>query len=320
VTLMYGHSTVVSIEPEGTFGTLASGNWKNVPVDGIDFGVAQPWERLDVIGLAPTGRDEPAPLRGLLTVEPRVDVPLDVINIGHWLRLLFGAPSTSGTTNYTHVYKSGGSSLPSISLQAYNAALNNNAYFKLAGLRAGGFELPVRFGESKQSMTINLAGVSATRAGSSSAGTATTAAFTPFVGAVGKAQRGGSDIARVTGANLRFSNGLEMLREANRSSAAITEAAPGMTEITGTVDLRMDTDTLLADSEGTSAIELIFGYQIDSNTSLLFTVEAAYLDRLLPPVRGRAGIQATFSFRGAYESGATCSLTATLKNQTASYA
>jgi hypothetical protein len=45
-------------------------------------------------------------------------VPVDVINIGHWLRLLLGAPTTTGTTpNYTHSFGSGAATLPSQAIE-----------------------------------------------------------------------------------------------------------------------------------------------------------------------------------------------------------
>jgi hypothetical protein len=124
----------------------------------------------------------------------------------------------------------------------------------------------------------------------------------------------------VTGASLTFSNGLEKLREANRTDAAISEAWPGVTEVSGSVDIRMDDDTILADSEGTAPVALTFGYSISATQSLTFTVPRARLERAGIGARGRAGIQATFAFRGEYDATAQAALTATLLNQQASYA
>ena len=319
MALTFGHNSLIDIQPETTYGTLPSGNWLRVPLVSLEPGVSQPWERLDIIGLA-GGRDEPAPLRGLLTVEPRVEVPVDLVNAGHWLRLLFGAPATTGTTDRTHVFSSGGATLPSISMQHGNSQISANPFMRLTGLRANSLEMTFRFGEALQTMQIGMIGLNASRAAATASGTPTTAAFTPFTGAVGTVTRAGSALARITGGTLRFSNGLETLREANRASAAITEAAPGVTEVSGSIDVRMDTDTILADSEGVAPVKLAFGYSISATQSLEFLVEAAYLERTMPGVRGRAGVQATFSFRGAFDGTATRALTVTLRNQQAAYA
>lgn len=318
MALTFGHNSLIDIETEATYGTLPTGNWKRVPLVSLDPGVSQPWERLDLIGLA-GGRDEPTPLRGLLTVEPRVEVPIDLVNIGHWMRLLFGAPTTTGTTDRVHVFASGAAALPSISLQHGNSQISANPFMRLTGLRANTMEMSFRFGEALQTASIGLIGLNASRAAATASGTPTTATFTPFTGAVGTVTRAGSALARITGGTLRFSNGLEVLREANRANAAITEAAPGVTEVSGTIDVRMDTDTILADSEGAAPVKLAFGYSLGATQSLEFLVEAAHLERTMPPVRGRAGIQATFAFRGAFDATATRALTVTLRNQTASY-
>ncbi|MGK7870910.1 hypothetical protein [Falsiroseomonas sp. E2-1-a20] len=44
-------------------------------------------------------------------------MPVDLINIGHWLRLLLGAPTTTGTTNYIHTFGSGAAWLPSNAME-----------------------------------------------------------------------------------------------------------------------------------------------------------------------------------------------------------
>jgi hypothetical protein len=318
MALTFGHNSLIDIETETTYGTLPTGNWKRVPLVSLDPGVSQPWERPDIIGLA-GGRDEPVPLRGLLTVQPSVDVQVDLVNTGHWLRLLFGAPTTTGTTDRTHVFGSGGATLPSISLQHGNSQISANPFMRFPGLRANTMELRFRPDEPQQVMSIGMIGLNASRAAATASGTPTAATFTPFTGPVATVTRAGTALARITGGTLRYSNGLEVLREANRASAAIGEAAPGTAEVSGSIDVRMDTDTILADSEGNAPIKLAFGYSISATQSLTFLVEAAYLERTMPAVRGRAGVQATFNFRGAFDATATRALTVTLANQQAAY-
>ena len=38
------------------------------------------------------------------TVAGSVVVPVDLINIGYWLQMLLGDPTTTGADPYTHVY------------------------------------------------------------------------------------------------------------------------------------------------------------------------------------------------------------------------
>jgi hypothetical protein len=319
LTLAFGHSSVVQAEWETTYGTLASGtSWKALPVVSWDPGISQPWERLDVVNLA-GGRDDPDPVRGLLTVEPAADVPIDLVNIGYWLRLMFGDPVTTGTTNLTHVFTSGGTTPRSLSVEHGNAAVANG-FQQVLGVRGNTMEIQFRPGEVQQTARFGMVARGApARVSSSADASPTLAAFTPFTGPLMTATRSGSALGRVTGATLRFSNGLEVLREANRAGGAITEAAPGVTEVTGSVDVRLDDEVILGDSEGAAAVALAFGYSLSGTQALTFEVPEAYLTRAGMPVRGRAGIQASFSFRGAFNASAAAALRVTLLNQQAAY-
>lgn len=319
MALAFGHGSSVIAEWETTYGTLASGTaWKRLPVISYNPGIAQPWERLDIVGLA-GARNEPDPLRGLLTVEPTAEIPVDLVNVGYWLRLMFGDPTTTGSTDFSHVFKAGGTTPRALSIEHGNA-FTTNGFQRVLGVRGSTLEMTFRPGEALQTATVSMVALSApARASSSADSSPADATFTPFTGAVMTATRSGSALGRVTGATLRFSNGLENLREANRANGAITEAAPGVTEVTGTVDIRMDTDTVLGDSEGTSAVALAFGYSLSATQALTMEIPEAYLNRVGIPVRGRAGIQASFTFRGAFNASAATSLVATLANQQAAY-
>ena len=319
MTLAFGNLSSVIGEWEDTYGTLPSSTgWKLLPVVAYDPGIQQPWERMDIAGLA-GGRDEPDPMRGLLTVEPSAEVPVDLVHIGFWLRLLFGEPTTTGDSDYVHVFKSGAAELPSIALEHGNSAVTNG-YQRVLGARGASLALTFRPGEALQTASVGMIATSApARASSSADSSPIVNAWTPFSGAVMTALRAGSALGKVTGAQLRFANGLEALRAANRSDAAISEAEPGNTEVTGRVDIRLADETLLADSEGASPVALSFGYAISAAKSLTFEVPEARLNRIGVGVRGRGGIQQSFAFRGAFNASAAASLVATLKNQLSGY-
>lgn len=319
MALAFGHGSSIIAEWEATYGTLPSGNtWKRLPVRSYNPGIARPWERQDIIGLV-GDRSEPDPVHGLLTIEPTVSIQPDLNNIGYWLRLLFGAPTSTGSTNHTHTFKAGGATPLAMSIEHGNA-FTANGYQRVLGVRANTLEAAFRPGEAQQTFTIGMIAKNApARASSSADSTPTDAAWVPFLGPVMTATRAGAALARVTGATLRFSNGLEVLREANRADGAITEAAAGPMEVTGTVDLRMDTDTVLSDAEGSTPIALTFGYYISATQSLTFTVPEAYLDRIGVGAQGRAGISATFAFRGAYNASDATSLSVVLINQMSNF-
>lgn len=314
----FGHGSNIIAEWETTYGTQAGGtSWKVLPVQSFDFGATKPWEPQDVVGLV-GGRDAPDPLRGLLTVEPSAEVMMDLINFGYWLRLILGDPSTSGSSDYTHVFKSGGATPRSLSIEHGNA-YTSNGYQVGLGIRGNTLEMRFRPGDVAQMATISMMGLTmADRTSSSADASPTLAAWTPFTGPVMTATRAGSAI-KVTGATVRISNNLEAIREANRANAGISAAVPSVTEVSGSVDVRLQDDTLLADSEGSTPVALAFGYSLSETQSLAVAVPEAYLDLTSVGVRGRAGLQATFNFRAAYNASAACAMSATIINQQAAY-
>ena len=63
------------------------------------------------------GRDPLAPIKDAVTADGDVVVPIDVENLGLWLKAAFGAPVTSGTTPKTHTFQSGNWTLPSVAIE-----------------------------------------------------------------------------------------------------------------------------------------------------------------------------------------------------------
>jgi hypothetical protein len=78
------------VRPETTYGTQATGNYRQVPFLSCDLGAEQPLLDADVIGVG-SSRDPAAPFLDTVTVQGQAVVPIDLVNIGHWLRLLLGA-------------------------------------------------------------------------------------------------------------------------------------------------------------------------------------------------------------------------------------
>ena len=125
--------------PEVTYGTAPGGNWRRVPFLSCNLGAEQPLLDADVIGLG-GNRDPTAPFFDTVTVEGDVVVPVDLINIGHWLRLLLGAPTTTGTNpNFIHTFGSGAATLPSQAIEIGYPDVPS--YDVCAGVRADALEI-----------------------------------------------------------------------------------------------------------------------------------------------------------------------------------
>ncbi|MCA3388333.1 MAG: hypothetical protein INF65_06850, partial [Roseomonas sp.] len=125
--------------PEASYGTAPSGNWRRMPFLSCNLGAEQPLLDADVIGIG-GNRDTGAPLLDTVTVAGQAVVPIDLINFGHWLRLLFGPPTTSGTSpNFIHSFGSGLAALPSNSIEIGYPDVPN--YDVCTGVRADTLEM-----------------------------------------------------------------------------------------------------------------------------------------------------------------------------------
>jgi hypothetical protein len=299
--------------PETTYGTPPGGNWRRMPFLSIDLGAEQPLLDNDVIGVG-TNRDPAAPFLDTVTVRGQAVVPVDLANIGHWLRLLFGAPTTTGTNpNFTHTFSSGAASLPSNSIEIAYPDVPN--YDVCAGVRADTLEIDFS-PTGPATATIGLIGQGSTRSNSSSAGTPTSHTLTLFNKAQGSILRNGSALAQVTGARLTYANGLEMVRTI-RADRKVEGVDPGVTRATGQITVRFENTTLLTQAQNGTDASFELAYTINSNRSLTFTLHEVYLALAKTPVEGPAGVEASFDFRAAFNATATRMMTVMLKNDQA---
>jgi Phage tail tube protein len=299
--------------PETACGTAPTGNWKRLPFLSCDLGAEQPLLDAAVIGLG-GNRDAAAPFLDTVSVAGAIAVPVDLTNIGHWLRLLLGAPTTTGTSpNYTHTFGSGAPSLPSNSVEIGYPDVPS--YDLCTGVRADTLEIDFT-PTGPATATFGLIGQGSARTGASAGGTPTAAAYTAFHKAQGSITRAAAALAQVTGAQLSFSNSIETVRTI-RADRRIEGADPGICRATGQVTARFADTTLLTQAANGTPAEFAFAFTIDANRSLTFTLHEVYLALAKTPIEGPGGVEAAFDFRAAYNAMATRMMTAVLKNQQA---
>jgi hypothetical protein len=254
-------------------------------------------------------------LSAVHTVAGDVVVPVDLVNIGHWLRLLLGPPITTGTDpNLIHTFGSGAAALPSQAVEMGYPDVPN--YDLCTGVRADTLELDFS-PTGPATATINLIAQGSVQSGASSGGTPVTAAYTAFNKAQGSVTRSGAALAQVTGARLTYGNSIETVRTI-RADRKIEGADPGIARATGQITARFADTTLLTHAQNGTATEFAFAYTIDANRSLTVTLHEVYLALAKTPIEGPAGVEASFEFRAAYNATAARMMTVMLKNQQAS--
>lgn len=111
----YGWNAKLLIAEETTYGTLATGDYTQVPFASSAIDSEQGLITSNILGL---GRDPTTPFQDVINVEGDLAVPVDLRNIGIWLKAVFGLPATTEDDGvFTHSFESGRTSLPSYSLE-----------------------------------------------------------------------------------------------------------------------------------------------------------------------------------------------------------
>lgn len=96
------------------YGTAPATGYRMVPFASTTLGSEQPLIASELLGQR---HDPLAPIKDAVTADGDAVVPIDVENLGLWLKAAFGAPVTSGTTPKTHTFQSGNWTLPSMAIE-----------------------------------------------------------------------------------------------------------------------------------------------------------------------------------------------------------
>lgn len=300
---------------ESAEGTAPSGDWDQLPVFSLAIGAA-PGLQADSILSSNARRNAADPYQSVARVEGSARVPLETVHFGWWLNMLLGDAATTGSTNYTHVFKSGGTTLPTRSIE--KAFPDITRYEVASGVRANTLEVgftPDGAGDA----TIGLLCLSETNGSSSSAGTPTVTTYTRFHRTQAGIQRGGSDLAGVTSGTLRFANGLVAVPTVG-SALGIGGIDMGEATGGGSLTLRFASHALEALARAATATTLQVAFTIDSNTSITFYYPRIFLEPTSPPVEGPGGISRTYNFTASDDSSSSSLFTVTYKNQVSAYA
>jgi len=297
---------------ESVYGTAPASGYKLVPFAQYDLGAAQPLIENELLGF---GRDPLAPIKDAITADGSVSIPLDVENLGMWLKGAFGAPTTTGTTPKTHTFQSGGVSLPSMALELGLPEVPHYAMstgvmvdklswsMQRSGLLTGKVEL-VAQGEAVAAVT--------------GAGTPTSMTLQRFGHFNGSITRDGSALANIVSAEIAYANNLDRV-ETIRADGKIDGADPSIAALTGSFTARFSDQTLLNQAIAGTPCELVFAHSLGANASFTFTAHAVYLPRPKIAVEGPGGIQATFDWQAAKAASPARMCTAVLVNTVAAY-
>ncbi len=262
------------------------------------------------------------------TAADRLDISFDTAGTGGNTFIL--AASTTPASNAApsgptlkgggnrHLWNSGADAIPSYTVEIGHPKLVTPVFFRHLGtvMDSLSFEL----GEAgPASATIQVVAQGEEQAAATIDTTPDTLALKRFSQSRGVIQRAGAALAGVTGGNLTFSNNLERVRVI-RDDGKIAGADPTLATCNGTIKLRFDGATLMADAAGGDPVTLSYALTMAEGWALTFDLFRVFLPKPKYTISGPGGIEASFDWRAAYDDANATMLRATLVNDVASYA
>ena len=222
----HGARAQMALAFETVYGTAPATGFRTVPFASTTLGSEQPLIASELLG---QGRDPLAPIKDAVTADGDVVVPIDVENLGLWLKAAFGQPATTGTTPKTHTFQSGNWTLPSLAIEAAMPEVPRFAMYTGCVCDQLSWQM-ARSG--LLTATARLLAQGETVAAASAAGTTTALALQRFGHFNGAITRNGTPLGNVVSAEVTYANGLDRI-ETIRNDGRIEGADPGMAALTG---------------------------------------------------------------------------------------
>lgn len=151
-----GFKSTLALDFETTYGSdPTSVNGIKMPIHSTKIEEKQPFVEDKVLS---GRRDAAAPSLDYIDVGGPIVVPMSILEAGYWLKAMFGNPTTSGASPYTHVFKVGDSQPSLVLEQGYPDV---PFYEKFNGCKVSKFTLPWG-GSGDVEATIDIVGAKRT--------------------------------------------------------------------------------------------------------------------------------------------------------------
>jgi len=302
-----GARTQMALAFETTYGTTPATGYTQMPFATASLGAEQPLLSNELLGY---GRDPLAPILDAVTADGSVVVPIDTEAFGFWLKGALGAPVTTGTGPYTHVFTSGNWSLPSLSIETGLPEVPSYSMYGGCVVDKIGWQM-ARSG--LLTANVDLIAQGETLATNSGAGTPAPVTLKRFGHFNGSLTRNGADIGNIVGADLSYANNLDRV-ETIRADGKIDGADPSIAALTGKIDVRFADTTLLTQAINNTECSLEFGYSLPTGERLTIDVHRVFLPRPRREIQGPQGIQMSFDWQAAQQESGDPMVTITLVN------
>lgn len=308
-----GARTQIALAFESTYGVAPASGYTKMPFASTSLGSDQPLIDNELLGY---GRDPLPPIKDAVTVDGDVVIPIDTDGIGFWLKAMFGAPVTTGTTPKMHTFQSGNWALPSLSVEVGYPDIPTYSMF--SGVKADEISFSMKRSGNLQA-TVKLVAQGETPNVAAQSGTlAALASLTRFGNFNGAIKRDSVLLGNIVSGDVTYMNNLDRV-ETIRADGKIDGADAGMATLKGNLVTRFADTVLKTQAENGTPCELEFSWVLSASLSLKLTAHAVYLPVPRIEVPGPQGIQATYDWQGAQAASPTRLCTAVLTNAVAGY-
>lgn len=309
----YGWNAQLLIAEESEYGVMPDTGYRKIPFISSSLDSEQNLLSSNVLGL---GRDPTQPFQDVINVDGDMAVPVDVRNIGVWLKAIFGEPTTTEADGvYTHAFESGKIAIPSYSLEVGLPEVPQ--FIRFLGVRANSIAFNFqRSGEAQ--VTLNL--MAQCEKGSTTAIDAAPDVYkyTRVSQFQGYIKNGGEFLANITAASATYSNNLEKI-ETIRNDGLVEAIDLGVASLSGSISARYGDNILLDKAREGTPVDVELGYQLTDTMKLVIECHEVYLPKPKRSIDGPGGIECSYDFQGAKNDEIGRMMTVTLVNDVESY-
>jgi len=313
--LARGYKSKLVLDFETTFGQdPASPSGLIMPVNKATIGAQQNQNEASTL----TGRrDKTEPILGNIDVSGDVEVPIDVIGTGYWLKGLFGAPTTVDNLDgtYTHTFKVV-ETQPSMVIE--KGFPDVPSYFKYNGVKINGLQFEFG-GDGELTMSLTLVGTTETVSSTEYDASATAVILTRFQNFQASIKEGGVTLGNVTQGNLSLEAGLDTEIYLIGGQGTRGRLVEGDFAISGAITTLFEDEGILnkAVNSTESSLEITF---TNGTNVLSFLIPELKYQRTSPTIEGPQGVVFETPFNAYYSDAAeNSSIVVTLTNTQTSY-
>ena len=218
---------------------------------------------------------------------------------------------------YAHVWESGADDIPSYTIEVGHPKLTAPVFFRHLGtvMESLNFEMGQ---EGPANARLQLVAQGEEQFAATVDASPDAFSLRRFSQGRGFIRRGGAALAGVTGGSLTFSNNLERVRVI-REDGKIEAADPTFASAEGSMSVRFDGATLVAEAANGDPVSLEYGFTFPEGYALRFELPRVFLPKPKYSVSGPGGVEASFDWRAAFDDSEGTMLRAHLLNDVTSY-